>query len=313
MELLQVIFIDRYHYFLSMQNMVEVSTFSISLMSLLHKDISLRCAFASIAILMSFILFPLYIEKMSSIGIYVVAFKRTLMNSAKFFPIFLILFIGFVLSFNLRTNFGLTFYRSGLGPKLLHTNQSDGYLNIGTIAAYSVLRTFTMVMGELETDKMGLNSEFYLNFIIYAMFLTIMCTIVLNLFVGIAVGEIKTVLDEAKTSSISMRISFVLKIQSAVDPFTRRFGCFKFLLNMTFKSFNSKRDHAIINWVNALYARFVDIVSTTEQDVILADPQKRLEDQFMSMSEFTSEQIKGLRYGKYMLFIFSTGWLVLKD
>ena len=154
-----------------------------------------------------------------------------------------------------------------------------------------------MVMGELETDKMGLNSEFYLNFMIYIMFLAIMCTIVLNLFVGIAVGEIKTVLDEAKTSSISMRISFVLKIQSAIDPISKRFNCFKSIFNMTFKSFSSKRDHAIIMWVNGLYLKFMNAISSNEQDVILADPQKRLEEQFVSMSEFTSEQIKGLRYG----------------
>lgn len=133
MELLQVIFIDGCHYLLSMQNIVEVSTFCISLVSLLHKDFLTSAAFASISVLMSFILFPLYIEKMSSIGIYVVAFKRTLTNSAKFFPIFLILFIGFVLSFNLRTNFGVSFYRSGLA-------ETDTYLSYGTIAAYSMLR-----------------------------------------------------------------------------------------------------------------------------------------------------------------------------
>ena len=155
-----------------------------------------------------------------------------------------------------------------------------------------------MVMGELETDKMGLNSNNGLNFIIYIMFLTIMCTITLNLFVGIAVGEIKTVLDEAKTSGISMRIAFVLKIQSAIDPIAKRLTCCRFLFNMTFESFNSKRDHRLIQLMTALWQRLMDIISSNEEEVNLADQSKRLEDQFNLMSEFTQEQIKGLRYGK---------------
>ena len=137
MELLQVIFIDRFHYFLSLQNIVEVSTFCLSLVSLLHSDVEMRTSFASISVLMSFMLFPLYIEKVSSVGIYVVAFKRTLANSAKFFPIFLILFTGFVFSFNLRTNFNVVYYKSGITGM-----DPEEYLstNYGSIAGYSLLR-----------------------------------------------------------------------------------------------------------------------------------------------------------------------------
>lgn len=137
MELLQVIFIDRFHYFLSTQNLVEVSTFCMSLAALLHSDLVQQTSFASISVLMSFMLFPLYIEKVSSIGIYVVAFKRTLANSAKFFPIFLILFTGFVFSFNLRTNFDLVYYKSGITGM-----DPDNYLqtSYGSIAGYSILR-----------------------------------------------------------------------------------------------------------------------------------------------------------------------------
>ncbi len=269
-------------------------TFGLSLSSLVQEDLLQRAEFASIAVLLSFMLFPLYIEKMSSVGIYVVAFKRTLVNSAKFFPIFLILFTGFILSFNMRSNFGVQFFKSGIAPPLLPTNATT--ISAG-IPGFSILRTFTMVMGELETDKMGLNSDFYLNFLIYFMFLTVMCTIVLNLFVGIAVGEIKTVLDEADIQRISMRISFVLKIQSAIDPISKRLNCCGTLLNMTFKSYSYERDLKLIKLIDQMYKQFLLFISTTEQDVILADPQKRLEDQFNQMSESTGEQIKSIKYG----------------
>jgi hypothetical protein len=81
-----------------------------------------------------------------------------------------------------------------------------------------------MVVGELETNKMGLlhsqDSMITLpNYLIYSLFIGLMCIIMLNLFVGIAVGEIKTVLDEADIQQTSLRIMFVLKVQSAVSSF----------------------------------------------------------------------------------------------
>ena len=50
---------------------------------------------------------------------------------------------------------------------------------------------FYCLKGELDTSKMGLyNNESSLpNYIIYLLFISLMCTIVLNLFVGIAVNS----------------------------------------------------------------------------------------------------------------------------
>ena len=76
-----------------------------------------------------------------------------------------------------------------------------------------------MVVGELESDKMGLYDHSVPNLLIYFMFIVLMSVILINLFVGIAVGEIKTVLEESDIQQISMRIVFVLKIQSALYPF----------------------------------------------------------------------------------------------
>lgn len=200
-EVLQMVFIDGCSYFLSYQNFIEVFTYIASMTSLLSTNYSVQSAYGSLAVLFSFLLFPLYIQKLKIFGLYVVAFRRTLANSAKFFPIFLIMFTGFILSFNIRTHFGVRYF-----------NTTD----------YSIIRAFTMVVGELETNRMGLldNNDPMItlpNYIIYFLFIGLMCVIMLNLFVGIAVGEIKTVLDEADIQQTSLRIMFVLKIQSAVS------------------------------------------------------------------------------------------------
>lgn len=200
-ELFQLIFLDGISYFTSYQNLIEILTYVTSMISLVSTSYSTQSAYGSVAVLCAFLLFPLYIQKLKMFGLYVVAFQRTLKNSSKFLPIFLIMFTGFILSFNIRQHFGVRYF-----------NSTD----------YSVIRALTMVVGELETNKMGLlNSQDSMitlpNYFIYSLFIGLMCIIMLNLFVGIAVGEIKTVLDEADIQQTSLRIMFVLKVQSAVS------------------------------------------------------------------------------------------------
>lgn len=163
-ELSQIVFIDGLAYFLSLQNLLELFTYTTALMSLFANSYYMQSAYGSVAVLCAYIALPLYIQKLKMFGLYVVAFRRTLANSAKFFPIFLIIFTGFILSFRIRSNFGVTYFNS---------------------TSYSIIRTFTMVVGELDTSKMGLTGQDALpNYFIYFMFIGLMCTIVLNLFVG---------------------------------------------------------------------------------------------------------------------------------
>ena len=163
-ELSQIVFIDGLAYFLSLQNLLELFTYSTALIALFANSYYIQSAYGSVAVLCAFIAFPLYIQKLKIFGLYVVAFRRTLANSAKFFPIFLIIFTGFILSFRIRSNFGVTYFNS---------------------TGYSIIRTLTMVVGELDTAKMGLTSHDSLpNYFLYFMFIGLMCTIVLNLFVG---------------------------------------------------------------------------------------------------------------------------------
>ena len=68
-----------------------------------------------------------------------------------------------------------------------------------------------MMMGDFQTHQMGADDS-VTNYILYIAFICIMSVIILNLFVGIAVGEIKQTLDEADIQQISMRIVYLLKV-----------------------------------------------------------------------------------------------------
>ena len=168
-ELVQLFFLDGLSYFLSLQNLIELFTYMTATLSLSSNSFSTQSTYGSIAVLFAFICFPLFIQKLKMFGLYVVAFRRTIENSAKFFPVFFIIFIGFILSFKIRSNFGVSYSNS---------------------TSYSIIRTLTMVVGELSTEKMGLQNDYsFTNFFIYILFICLMCIILINLFVGIAVGN----------------------------------------------------------------------------------------------------------------------------
>jgi hypothetical protein len=72
-------------------------------------------------------------------------------------------------------------------------------------------KIYTINFSNFKTAEMGVENSM-VNYFLYVAFIGIMSIIILNLFVGIAVGEIKQTLDEADIQQISMRIVFVLKV-----------------------------------------------------------------------------------------------------
>lgn len=225
------------------------------------------------AILFGYILLPLFLQKFKTIGIYVIALQRTLSNSCKLFPIFFIFFIGFILSFRTRSNFGVQYIESN---------------SIG----YSFIRTITMVVGELDTSKMGLyNSDSLPNFIIYFLFIGLMCTIVLNLFVGIAVDDIKTILDEADVQLVCMKILYVLKVQSGWLKVCRCLSR-KYII---FEKFKRQDDNQIFKFMENIKRKFANLMASKEQKINLLDPQKRLESLLGEQTRETKERIQDIK------------------
>ena len=257
-----------------LRNFLELITYILSLISFLSINFYTQSNYGSIGVLFAYILLPVFLQKFKAIGVYVIALKRTLLNSTKLFPVFLIIFIGFILSFKVRTNFGVQY------------SESDSL-------SYSIIRTVTMVIGELDTSKMGLDDEDAIpNLIIYFLFIGLMCTILLNLFVGIAVDDIKTILDEADIQLISMQIRYVLRIQKAIQPINNYFSFSKKILNMNFKIYNDKTDNKLLKLSNIVTKRLNCFAIKEDQIILnLADPNKRLENILLDISREINEKI----------------------
>jgi uncharacterized BrkB/YihY/UPF0761 family membrane protein len=76
-----MLIIEGLAYFVSMENVLEMITYGLTLSSLLSDDYSDKSSYGSVAVLFAFLVFPLYIQKVKVFGVYVVAFCRTLKNS----------------------------------------------------------------------------------------------------------------------------------------------------------------------------------------------------------------------------------------
>lgn len=100
--IIEFILTDKIAYFLSLENTLEILTYVTIMVAINSGDNETQINFGSIAILSAFLSYPLYLQKLRVLGVYVVAVMKTLKNSLKFFPIFLILCMGFVLTFFLR-------------------------------------------------------------------------------------------------------------------------------------------------------------------------------------------------------------------
>jgi hypothetical protein len=214
------------------------------------------------------------IQKLKGFGLYVLAFRRTLKNSAKFFPIFLLIYTGFNLSFRLQSEL------VGANQKL----SEPGYL----------LKVLIMVLGGIETDELGLEENTVINYVIIFLFICIVCVILVNLFVGIAVGEINTVLDEADIQQISMRIVFVLKVQQSLKPFIK--GAFtKKYLDLQFSDYAYDNEFKLIKTFEKILQFFKKTFHTVDPSVELIDPQQRLEQSMIELGRSTNSDLRSIK------------------
>jgi hypothetical protein len=163
-KLFQMVLVDGLAFFSSIQNIGECVSLVLALVAVFSPRSETKLNASSITVLMSFIVFSFLIQKLKMFGLYVLAFKRTVQNSTKFFPIFFLIYMGFTLSFNIRTYFGVTYFNSTAG--------------------YSLVRALSMALSNLENEEMGLSHPFVINYIIYFMFIGLVCIITFNLFVG---------------------------------------------------------------------------------------------------------------------------------
>ncbi|KAM9839532.1 transient receptor potential cation channel subfamily A member 1b [Aulostomus maculatus] len=158
---------------------------------MLNAEGSLHWQAGAIAVLNSWIGFLLYLQRFEGIGIYVVMFGEIMKTLVRIMMLF----------FYLMLAFGLAFHALMLNQREFNS------------VPLSVMQTFVMMVGELNYQNNFL--ETYLNdelpfslltYYIFVSFVLLMPILLVNLMIGLAVGDIAEVQRNASLKRIAMQI-----------------------------------------------------------------------------------------------------------
>ncbi|XP_048488333.1 transient receptor potential cation channel subfamily A member 1 isoform X2 [Plutella xylostella] len=192
---------QKWHYLVDPSNLVSWNLYICSTIMILptlfggYWDIQISAA--SLTVFLSWFELLLLLQRFDQVGIYVVMFLEILQTLIKVLMVFSILIIAF----------GLAFY------SLLCKGHHLSFNNI----PLSLMRTFSMMLGEI--DFVGAYVQpYYQNdsdksipyplptFYILAVFMVLMPILLMNLLIGLAVGDIESVRRNAQLKRLAMQV-----------------------------------------------------------------------------------------------------------
>ncbi|KAK9692812.1 Ankyrin repeats (3 copies) [Popillia japonica] len=187
---------QKFFYFLDPINLVSwllyVSVIIMLLPVFIKGNCSVQVSFASIAVFLCWFNLLLLLQRFDQVGIYVVMFLEILQTLIKVLMVFSILIIAF----------GLAFYI------LLSKGNHKPFENI----PLSLMRTFSMMLGEIDfvntyVTHTGTQLHFPIPaYIILILFMVLMPILLMNLLIGLAVGDIESVRRNAQLKRLAMQV-----------------------------------------------------------------------------------------------------------
>uniref|UniRef100_A0A8W7MUE8 Ion transport domain-containing protein n=1 Tax=Anopheles arabiensis TaxID=7173 RepID=A0A8W7MUE8_ANOAR len=201
-ELVQV-YQQKWHYLLEPNNFISWILYTSALIMIWPMFSSGMCfsinySAASITVFLSWFNLLLFLQRFDQIGIYVVMFLEILQTLIKVLIVFSILIIAF----------GLAFY-------ILLSKVSEPQVNHLSFSSIpmSLVRTFSMMLGEM--DFVGTYVQPYHvgdlpfpfpSFVILCLFMILMPILLMNLLIGLAVGDIESVRRNAQLKRLAMQV-----------------------------------------------------------------------------------------------------------
>uniref|UniRef100_A0AAQ5ZJN4 Ion transport domain-containing protein n=1 Tax=Amphiprion ocellaris TaxID=80972 RepID=A0AAQ5ZJN4_AMPOC len=184
---------QRWSYFRDYSNQCDWSSAIFSLLFIiplmLNSEGSLHWQAGAIAVLNSWVGFLLYLQRFEGVGIYVVMFGEIMRTLFRVVMLFFYLMLAFSLAFH-----------------ALMLNQFSS-------VPLSIMQTFVMMVGELNYQNnfldANLNHELPfgpLTYFIFVSFVLLMPILLVNLMIGLAVGDIAEVQRNAALKRIAMQI-----------------------------------------------------------------------------------------------------------
>ncbi|XP_047501251.1 transient receptor potential cation channel subfamily A member 1-like [Penaeus chinensis] len=161
--------------------------------------------YAALALLTAWFTLLLYFQRFNNIGLYVAMFLEILNTLLKVFFVFSVLIVAFSLAFFI------------LMSHVSSTHTQGGHLSFSTVPM-SMLHTVSMMIGEVDflqvfvypfyrESERGTYIPFPgTTFTLLAVFMILMPILLVNLLIGLAVGDIEAVKKDAQLKRIAMQV-----------------------------------------------------------------------------------------------------------
>ncbi|EDS35492.1 conserved hypothetical protein [Culex quinquefasciatus] len=201
-EILQA-YQQKWHYLIEPINLISWLLYFSALVMIWPMFVQGRCesgnfSAASVTVFLSWFNLLLFLQRFDQVGLYVVMFLEILQTLIKVLTVFSILIIAF----------GLSFYIL-LSKIKSHQANHQSFSSI----PMSLVRTFSMMLGEM--DFLGTYVQPYYSselpypipsFIILSLFMILMPILLMNLLIGLAVGDIESVRRNAQLKRLAMQV-----------------------------------------------------------------------------------------------------------
>ncbi|XP_033842208.1 transient receptor potential cation channel subfamily A member 1b [Periophthalmus magnuspinnatus] len=186
---------QRFSYFKDTSNQIDwfsaLSSLGFVIPLMLNAQGSFHWQVGAVAVLSSWVGFLLYLQRFEDVGIYVVMFGEIMKTLVRIVMVFLYLVLAF----------GLVFHALMLNQKQFES------------VPLSIVQTFVMMVGELNYQNNFLDSYLkdelpfdILTYLIFISFILLMPILLVNLMIGLAVGDIAEVQRNAALKRIAMQI-----------------------------------------------------------------------------------------------------------
>jgi hypothetical protein len=198
-------------YFRNWLNILQLVTYAACFCAIFipNSQINAKTVFYSTTLLVIYILFALRLDKVHVVGPYVEVFKRVFARSMSFLSFVLVIFLGFLFSFQSRALY------------FTANNANDTTINQVSLYASSFpvnfVRMLYMTTGDFDQTQMGLGSDVssqnFVNYFLLLLFMFFMTVFLYNFFIAITLVELGRMLDESNIRTLRVKIKFTLAVE----------------------------------------------------------------------------------------------------
>ncbi|XP_038056878.1 transient receptor potential cation channel subfamily A member 1-like isoform X2 [Patiria miniata] len=160
----------------------------------------------AVAAFLSWFLFLMYQQRINAVGIYVVMFQVILKTLVRVLIIFITLIVAFSMSLFM----------------LMKDEQNNAFQSI----PIAIFRVYTMMMAEIDfinsfvapstDDEIGTMPFMHLSFSFLALLILFLPIILMNLLIGLAVGDIAKVQQDAKLQRLAMQVEMYTEMEQKI-------------------------------------------------------------------------------------------------